>query len=271
MSINAQTQQHNINFVNYLLQQQYYEETLFEAQRINGKQYSASQQDSLNFLGGWAAYNLKQLSLSSQLLSQVSKESSFYAKSHLFAGYNLLHLREFNQAKNLLSNFQPNTDIQKYFKNYLLAGNKLLLRNYASFDSITRYLPPDYYGFTSELKNLKDISLLMQTQHPRSVFLAAAMSTIIPGSGKIYAGKTGQGITAFLITTGLGLVSIENYNKHGIESFKTLFFGSVFSVFYLGNIYGSAFSAKLANNENYELHNQQILFNLHIPLRNIFN
>ena len=42
---------------------------------------------------------------------------------------------------------------------------------------------------------------------PKSPVLAGIMSGIIPGSGKIYAGKTGEGIASIITNAGLGLIS----------------------------------------------------------------
>jgi len=101
--------------------------------------------------------------------------------------------------------------------------------------------------------------------------LAAFYSAIIPGSGKIYAGRLGDGLSSFFIVSSLGLITAENWYKAGIKNPKTIFFGSLFSVFYVGNIWGSYFSVQIQNDEfNHEM-DHKILFDLHIPLRTIFN
>lgn len=97
-----------------------------------------------------------------------------------------------------------------------------------------------------------------------------ALSAIVPGLGKIYAGRLGEGVSAFLITTTMGLVAVENYIKDGWKDPKTIIFGSLFSVFYIGNIWGSTLSVKLINDEFNKEVNEQILFNLRVPLRIIF-
>ena len=71
------------------------------------------------------------------------------------------------------------------------------------------------------------------------------MSAIIPGSGYLYAGHYGDGITAFLIN-GLFIAGTitgihqENYAVGAIV-------GGIGLPFYLGNIYGSANAAKKWN------------------------
>ncbi len=77
---------------------------------------------------------------------------------------------------------------------------------------------------------------------------AAFLSTALPGAGKIYSGKTGDGITAFLITGLMTFLTVDNF-KHN-HSFRGYVFGVSALLFYGGNIYGSAVSAQLMNEEN---------------------
>lgn len=260
-----------INFIHHLTNSGYYQESLSENLRTPRPAFSQPASDSLNYLAGWAAYYLKELETSTTYLTQVSQGSKLYAKSHLFAAYNQIHLKNYSQGASILSDFQPQNTTEQHFVKYLTSGLQLIQRDFAGFDTTILRLPKDYFGFSKELENLQRIEKDMMTHKDKSVWLSGIMSAIIPGSGKIYAGKTGQGITTFLLTTGLALVTLENYHKNGIESASTLVFGSAFAVFYAGNIYGSMYSAKTVNDDFYHLQNQKILFNLHIPLRNIFD
>lgn len=267
----AQSLDQQIKFIHHLTNSGYYEESLSENLRTPRLGVAQSASDSLNYLAGWAAYYLKQLETSSSYLTQVSRESPLYTKSHLFAAYNQIHLENYGQGTRILSDFRPQNTTDQHFVQYLSSGMQLLQRDFTSFDTTLLHLPKDYFGFSKELENLQIIQQEMVGHKDKSVWLSGILSAILPGSGKIYAGKTGQGITTFLLTTGLGLVTFENFHKNGLESASTLFFGSAFTVFYAGNIYGSMYSAKTANDDFYHLQNQKILFNLHIPLRNIFD
>jgi TM2 domain-containing membrane protein YozV len=71
------------------------------------------------------------------------------------------------------------------------------------------------------------------------------MSAIIPGSGKIYTGQYGDGITAFLVTGALVYLSWANFDAH--HQFRGWLFSGLAAMFYGGNIYGSAASAQLFN------------------------
>jgi len=97
------------------------------------------------------------------------------------------------------------------------------------------------------------------------------MSSLIPGLGKIYAGKIGQGISSFLTCSMFALIGIEQYNKRGLSDYRTIIASSLFTIFYIGNIWGSYFSVLIAEKEYNNAINKNILFNIHIPLRNFYN
>lgn len=97
----------------------------------------------------------------------------------------------------------------------------------------------------------------------KSPFLAASFSTIIPGSGKVYTGDWKDGLIAFLFTTGMAFQSYRGFNKSGIKSTRGWIYGGIGLGFYLGNIYGSAKSAKDFNKKkvNKLQHEASSLFN----------
>ena len=64
---------------------------------------------------------------------------------------------------------------------------------------------------------------------------------------------------------------VENYIKDGWKDPKTIIFGSLFGLFYIGNIWGSVLSVHVVNNEINNEINRQILFNKDIPLQRILH
>ena len=124
---------------------------------------------------------------------------------------------------------------------------------------------------TEAVSNLKNIGAQMLTHKAKSPVIAGLMSAIIPGSGKFYSGKKGGAISSFISTTGFGVVTYENYKKRGMNNLNTLLFGSAFLVSYFSGIYGSIISVSTVNTEYNENLSNTILFNIHIPLRTVFN
>lgn len=254
------------DFIHHLIKSNDFKEALIELNYLDGKKSS----DSLYYLKGWSLYSLKQLTNSANNFKRVSKKSTFYHKSHFFAAYNYAHTQNYEDAKKVLSDIQLNSNLQQ-LKSFESSGIALLERDYELFESTRIKSELILPALQTEVINLDKLYTSLKNRKPKKMWLAGLMSAIIPGSGKMYAGKTGEGIASLLMVGSTGLVTWENHRKLGIKNFKTILFGSIFTIFYVGNIYGSVFSVKISNEEfNHEM-DQKILFNIHIPLRNIFN
>ena len=65
-------------------------------------------------------------------------------------------------------------------------------------------------------------------------------------------------------------ITAENWYKRGFTNWKTILFGSIGTIFYIGNIYGSVASVNVYYDEFNEKQNARILYHIHIPLRSIF-
>jgi len=84
----------------------------------------------------------------------------------------------------------------------------------------------------------------------KSPILAGCLSTVIPGTGKIYNGRAADEFY-LLITIGLSSwLAYDGFHQNGVSSVKGWTFGIVASVFYLGNIYGAVIAS--------QIHNQQV-------------
>lgn len=83
--------------------------------------------------------------------------------------------------------------------------------------------------------------------HQRSSLLAGILSTIIPGSGKIYAGRTADGLFS-LITIGFSAWhSADGFDERGSSSVKGWSLAGITAWFYAGSIYGSTVAARQYN------------------------
>jgi len=253
-------------FAHHLIKSNDFEEALIELKFLENKTSS----DSLYYLKGWSLYSLKQLEKSAYNLQKVKPESSFYHKSHFFAAYNYAHTQNYNGAKQVLNQMKLNQKMIQ-IKDFQISGIALLERDLNTYETSRLKTESILPSLQTEVVNLNKLHASIKNRKPKKMWLAGLMSAVVPSSGKIYAGKTGEGIASMLMVTSMGLVTWENHRKLGVKNFKTILFGSIFSIFYVGNIYGSVFSVKISNEEfNHEM-DQKILFNIHIPLRNIFN
>jgi hypothetical protein len=204
------------------------------------------QQDSVCFLRGWSYYQLK-----------TADSAIVY-----YAGF-------FDAADSLLR-----ADTTEFLKNLNVtdrAGIALLRKDLVAFNRLSPSFNLEDYTLSTEQKNLLQVADTLRRYRKKSGAVAGIMSAVLPGSGKVYAGKTAEGIAAFLETAALGVAAAEYYYKSGPESAGFIVFGTLFSFFYIGNIWGSALAVKVNRTEFYERIDKNIMVDLHIPLRRIFN
>ncbi|MBN2636966.1 MAG: hypothetical protein JXR61_11905 [Prolixibacteraceae bacterium] len=259
-----------IPFIQHLVDKGYYKEAIFLIDK-NSFEYGKAQQDSIHYLKGWAHYSLKNLDESTQSLLKVSSQSPFYRKSHFFAVYNQLYLKNYQDAEHTFSQMNIQREPHLSLLNFELGGMEMLRGDWEKSKAYLDLVNRENAVLNQQVSALEGIWDEHQNHRSKSPALAGIMSAIIPGSGKIYAGKTGSGIASFLGTVSFGLIAWENYNKAGITNAKTIIFGTIFAVNYVSNIYGSVVSVKLIENEHENAVHNQILFQLHIPLRNFFD
>jgi hypothetical protein len=261
----------NLRFVQHLIGREEYSDALYYISTHLNDQYPMPFRDSLNYLKGWSHYSLKELKLSAEAFCQVSSDSPYFLKSRFFAAYDYSYIGLTAFSNRILTDLNADKKIEA-LRNFELAGNSLLNRDLDNFHSYFKKIETfEQFSFDLEKGKFIDYAAEIGTHRNKSMIVGGLMSAIIPGSGKIYAGKTGEGISSLLIVGAAGATAWENYHKLGLKNAKTILFGSLFAVLYIGNIYGTVFTVKLVNEEfNHEMDNK-ILFNMHIPLRNFFN
>ena len=89
----------------------------------------------------------------------------------------------------------------------------------------------------------------LQAYSSKKPWKAALLSTIIPGSGKIYAQRSRVALMGMIGLSLFGAQSFEAYRKLGIKHPLTIGNIAVFGIFYGGNIYGSARAVKSRRTE----------------------
>lgn len=101
------------------------------------------------------------------------------------------------------------------------------------------------------------------TEKKKSPFLAAAFSSIIPGTGKAYTKNWKDGLISFVFVGAMTFQSYRMFNKHGVNDARGWIYGAIGTGFYIGNIYGSAKSANEYNRKkiNALQHEASALFN----------
>lgn len=260
----------NVQFVRHLIHKAQYDDALYVLNDTLFKTGCQLFNDDFNYLKGWSYYYKKELDSSCLYLNKVSPLSPLYTKSKFYVLYNNAHLGNYYLADTIARAITDTSELIQQLTNIEMAGISLLKRDFIEFDKFASKFKNDFYYFELQQQELINTKINILKTKRKSKYLAAGLSAIIPGLGKLYGGRPGEGIAAFTMVGGLAAITIESYLKYGIKDYKTIAFGSLFSLFYLGNIYGSMVTVQQYKNDVTQSQNLTILYHMHIPLRTIF-
>jgi len=260
-------------FAEHLINQKLYSEGIYFLDMLrSSNDYNSGKIDTINYLLGKIYYNQQMLDTSSNYFYQVSTSNiKYWQESSFFSAFNQAFLGNYAEASEKLNYRYFKDKMMVQLKNFQLTGYSLLNRNYQVFDSLSSQFKGLYFQFAKQEGQLMEYFQDIKSNKRKSGFLAAMLSAVIPGSGKIYAGKTGQGLSNLFKSLILGGLVYESYNQAGTDNARFILFSSAFSLFYVANIWGSALTVKVKRNEFRDAVDRQILFDLHIPLRTIFH
>ena len=191
----------------------------------------------------------------------------------LFSGnekMNGLQSKEYSMLLLLNRNFtvvdsflKTETSFSSLDRDYLLMNENLLQKKWKAAEQI--YLNnsnPDSRAFSPYSIVFKSYKELPH----RYAGLAMTMSTIIPGTGKIYSGDWKDALFSILLIGASGYQSYRGFESKGIKSAYGWIFGGFSAGLYFGNIYGSYKSAKDFNHrhENELLKKATDLFSINL-------
>jgi len=182
-------------------------------------------------------------------LRERYRESRYVEDSYYFEGLSYWKLKRFEDARIAFETLAESYPQSAYGPLALGAASMVALddeKSTISIDRLERLI--DRYPEHPMSKNVREaIPLIGQYQElpQKSKTLAAILSAIVPGSGYIYAGHYGDGVTAFLINALwiAGVVSGIHAQYYAVAGIV----GGIGLPFYFGNIYGSANAAKKWN------------------------
>ena len=223
--------------------------------------------DTLSYLRGLTAYYLKDFGTASYYLGSVGQTSPLFDQAFFHSTASLMELGCNAQSIALLKGYNG---ARNDLKRLQLEAASLLE------DDLSSYL--DYSGSASEAtsysvmqaeQSLARIYSDRTSAKEKKPWIAATASALVPGLGKVYAGNLSEGIASFLVVGSFGAVTAECISKKGFGDWRSITFGALGALFYLGNIYGSYFSVERINTYTHEAQNQAIMYNIHVPLRSV--
>ena len=223
--------------------------------------------DTLTFLRGWTRYQLKDLQPALELFRAVPSSSTFAQKAFFYGNAVSAHMGDYAAPAKLLETYDgPYRELGSLQR----AGLALLSKDPEAYKKAAKDFGYADFALVDAEKQLDEIFASRYERPAKSPWLAAAASAVVPGLGKIYSGRIGEGIEAFLLTGISGAITAEHWIKDGPKDWKTIVAGAFTAALYIGNIYGSYVSVSIYNNNLRDVQDTAILYDIHIPLRTVF-
>ena len=129
---------------------------------------------------------------------------------------------------------------------HLAAGDLILLGRWEEARQAAAGPPGAEAG---ELLALAERGAALRRKSPA---LALALSAVIPGTGKMYAGEAGDGLQSLILVGALATLAAVSFHADGVESWRGWLYTSFGGLMYAGNLYGSAVSARRWNQKQEE-------------------
>jgi hypothetical protein len=256
-------------FAYYLYSQRLYDDFLLQSAQIRTRYtLSTVEQDSLFYCQASCLAFKGQHENAAGFYTQVSGTTSLGLRSRFLAAEHYCRGGNVQYARNTMNGITADTSLVR-LNDFYLASFYLFGNNVKAFREFSAAHKAEAGFFGVRWNELNAYAQRMKKAENKSMFLAGLMSAVVPGTGKIYAGKWRQGIVSIFPLAIMGLQTWEGFAKGGIKSPRFIVFGSLFSLFYIGNIWGSALSVSVRKQEiRNEVHNE-MLVNLHLALEHV--
>lgn len=212
-------------------------------------QQEPAMSDSLNYLLGNAFLKLHQ---ADSALSHFVKlgDEGFYNRGIRLGLNNFLDRRAYQRSVKWLESGSfdvLNTPDVAFYS----GGIYLLSHDLDAFDSLLLEAPAISLDNTKVLNSFRQ---RYSETKKRSPWVAGMLSVVVPGLGKVYAGKPRQGLSVFFTIGLFALQSWEAYHRQGLKSPSMYITGAVALGYYFSDIWGSAMAVKIKNEEDlYEI------------------
>jgi hypothetical protein len=251
-----------VGFIKYLLEKELYDEAIIESKNVKQTFVKISSiEDSLNYFLG-KSYFTKNKDSSLHYFSKVNDSRlEVFFSARLFSSFLNFEKKKYLECDKELASMKNNDRCMQQmikFASNIMQEKSIGIDYGICDDQIYEY------EFFQELKDK------LITKKNRSPFVGGLLSAVVPGLGKVYAKKPRQGLSFFVVVSLLGYQTFEAYKIGGSDDLRFITFGSLFSLFYVGNVWGSVLSVKINRQEIYEETHNNIIATMRIPVNRIF-
>lgn len=217
-------------FADHLFMEKDYLRSVFEYEKLS--QYGSN--DTIQFKIPVAYQLMGKYDLALQKFFEINKKSVYYGESKREYYKTLFLANKYNELQSKLVGNEVKDFQRLLYLSYLFTSVEL----------------PEEQKFLNvfpifEKGNIRKFFNEKKSPPYKSSLLAGLFSTIIPGSGKLYLGDIGDGITAFIASSLFAFLSYDNFRAN--HNFRGWLFSGIGFLFYTGNIYGSVAAAQIYN------------------------
>ncbi len=242
LSQNLFDNRHSLEFTDYLFKTKQYKFASIELERLI---FEDKNNDTLKFM------LLKSYRLSQDFTKGITRAETFYPTYDLFP-----ELIAPEYFKLLISSNKINKT-----KLFLSDNKNIIPKDFVMFSIHLNILEYNWHEaeniFNKNINNFPEIiayeSIINKGVNfkRKSPFLAGVFSALLPGAGKVYTTWYKDAFFAFFSIAVGTWQSYKGFETDGITSALGWTFGTISTIFYISNIYGSIKSAKHYN-YNYE-------------------
>lgn len=133
-------------------------------------------------------------------------------------------------------------------KEILFIQTELYSKNYKKAMKHLEQLPNESSNLIEEYRAITQEAMNFNRKSPG---FSLALSTVVPGLGKVYANDWKDGVFSFIMVGGMAWQAYRGFKRDELKSVHGWIFGGIGFGFYLGNLYGSFKSAQRYNH-NFE-------------------
>ncbi len=244
---------HSLRFADYLYRTQQYNLAIAEYERIvfmKPNDYASR----VKLLKSYRSLpDLQSAYLKGQMW--LKELDTFPAELELEYGRILLLQKQFPDLNEFL--LRPNIRLDSNEIDLLRLNSFILQRQFDKAemllkDDLHRIPVSELQFFTREIETGRNLKR-------KSPLLAAGMSAVLPGSGRIYTGDWKDGLISVMIIGSTGFGAYRAFVKEGSGSALAWIYSGLSFGFYLGNIYGSYQSARLKNIKSIQRFEKEVL------------
>lgn len=266
----ASLSESDLSFVQHLLDSREYSDAILVLQAMGTGRHTAAQSDSINLLLGRAYYLQEKIDSSNKYFELVRPESALFSQAGIFLAFGKMYKAHNDEAEKQLKSMNPDDSVNIEFISYMRAVNALISKDFSKYEALSRSFRFHCPASEWEQKQLPKWAGEQKKNKRKSPWLAGTMSALLPGSGKFYAGYRGQAIATLIPCLIFGAAGVESYFRSGTNSFPFIASTSLFGLFYLGNIWGSALSVKTLYEQNDREIRNHLLLDVQIPMHRLF-